>query len=905
MKPTAPWRRHSCLPRRDSSRRLVLVCLILAVTATIGAQQKALETVSVARATLDNGMRVIVVRDPLAPVVTVEQNYLAGGDETPAGFPGTAHAQEHMSFRGCRGVAADQIAAIYAQLGGDNDADTQQTITQYFATVPAADLDLALHVDSACMAGVEDTQTEWAKEKGAIEQEVARDLSNPTYKFLTRLNADIFAGTPYEHDALGTHASFEATTAPMLKKFYETWYAPNNALLVISGDVDPQSAMNKVKQYYGAIPRHAVPTRPQINLKPVKSENFTLDSNLPYTLVFIAFRTPGTDSPDYAAARVLADVLSSQRANLYDLVVQGKALAAEFGMAEEYPQASVAFSAAAVASGSNPGGIVTDMRRVLQDYATKGVPADLVEAAKRGELADAEFQRNSIPGLANAWSRAVAAEGRNSPDDDVAAIRKVTLADVNRVAARILVASNSVTATLVPKPSGEAVAEKGFGGGEKLTSTPTKPVVLPDWAGTQLAKLEVPKENLHVTDERLPNGLRLIVKSIAASPTVTVLGNVRHEANLEEPAGKDGVGDVLEQIMTYGTKTLDRLAFQKALDDIAASESAGYNFTVRVLKGDFSRGVQLLADNQLNPAFPEMAFKVVQDQVSGLAAGNLKSPEYRAGRAATKALVPPNDPDLRETTPKTVGTITLDDVKRYHERTMRPDLTTIVVIGDVTPADARSVIEKWFGAWRASGPKPETTLPPIPRNKPSAATVPDPSSLQDNVTVAEEIDINRYSPDYYPLTLGNHVLGGGFYATRLYRDLRENTGYVYSVDVQLDASRSRAVYEVVYGCDPGNTSKALGLVMRDVSEMQMGEVSPGELQQAKALLLRQIPLREASEEALGGGFLARAQMDLPLDEPFEAAKRYYAMTGQEVRDAFRRHVRADGFAEVVRGPAPK
>lgn len=877
----------------------------MAIVAAIGAQQRGPEAVSVARATLDNGMRVIVVRDPLAPVVTVEENFLAGGEDTPAGFPGMAHAQEHMSFRGCQGISSDQIAAIYAQLGGDDDADTQQTVTQYFATVPAADFDLALHVDAACMARVADAQSEWAQEKGAIEQEVARDLSNPTYKFLTRLNTDMFAGTPYEHDALGTKASFDATTGEMLKKFYDAWYAPNNAVLVISGDVDPQNALNQVKQLYGAIPRHALPPRPQITLKPVKSESFTLRSNLPYTLAFIAFRTPGTDSPDYAATRVLSDVLASERATLYDLVVQGKALGVEFGLAETYPKAGVMFSAAAVASGGSAEAIVAEMRRMLSDYARTGVPADLVEAAKREEIANAEFQRNSIPGLANAWSSAVAVEGRNSPEDDVAAIRKVTLADVNRVAAQYITAANSVTATLIPQPSGAPVAGKGFGGGEKLTSTPTKPVALPDWAAAQLAKLEIPQANLQVTDARLPNGLRLIVKTIAASPTVTVLGNVRHNGDLEAPPGKDGIGDVLEQMMTYGTTTLDRVAFQKALDDIAANESAGYNFSVRVLKNDFSRGTQLLADNELNPALPAAAFKVVQEQAAGLAAGNLVSPEYRAGRAVTKALVPPNDPDLRETTPKTVGAITLDDVKRYHERTMRPDLTTIVVIGDVTAAEARPVIEKWFGAWHANGPKPETTLPPVPRNKVSAVTVPDPSSLQDTVTVAEEIDINRYSPDYYPLTLGNHVLGGGFYATRLYHDLRETTGYVYNVDVQLDATRSRAVYSVIYGCDPANTSKALGLAMRDVSEMQTEEVSPAELQQAKALLLRQIPLREASEDALGGGFLARAQIDLPLDEPFQAARKYYAMTAAEVRDAFRRHVRADGFAEVVRGPAPK
>src|SRR6202008_2597275 len=114
------------------------------------AQGKPPANAAVTRATLDNGLKVVIIRDPLAPVVTVEQNYLVGANETPPGFPGMAHAQEHMAFRGCAGLTADQIAAIFAQLGGYGNADTQQTITQYFATVPAADVDVALRTDAAC-----------------------------------------------------------------------------------------------------------------------------------------------------------------------------------------------------------------------------------------------------------------------------------------------------------------------------------------------------------------------------------------------------------------------------------------------------------------------------------------------------------------------------------------------------------------------------------------------------------------------------------------------------------------------------------------------------------------------------------------------------------------------------------
>jgi zinc protease len=876
-----------------------------AATAAVAAQQPASVGADVTRATLDNGLRVVIIRDPLAPVVTVEQNYLVGADETPAGFPGMAHAQEHMAFRGCVGLSGDQIAAMYAQLGGYGNADTQQNITQYFTTVPAADLDVALRVDAACMQDIDDAQSEWAQEKGAIEQEVARDLSEPTYKFMTRLNEDMFSGTPYAHDALGTRESFEATTGEMLKKFNQDWYTPNNAILVVAGDVDPQPLMGAIRDLYGKIARRPLPPRPEIVLNPVKPETFTLDSDLPYLLAFIAYRLPGTDSTDFAAAQVMADVLSSQRGNLYALVPQGKALEAQFELAETYPKASVGFSVAALPTGSDANAIVAGMRRILADYAANGVPAELVDAAKRGEAAGAAFERNSIPGLAATWSEALAARGRTSPDEDVAAIARVTVSDVNRLLKQYLVDSNSITATLVPKPSGAPSSSKGFGGSEQLTSAPTKPVQLPDWAESKLATPPVPKFQPAWTDAPLPNQIRLIVKTDRTSPTVTVLGRIRHEPKLQTPPGKDGVTDILGDLFSYGTTTLDRLAFQKALDDIAASETAGFDFSVKVLKEHFSRGVELLADNELHPALPAEAFAVVKRQTTQYVAGQLKSPGYRAQRALLVGMLPPGDPERRETTPQTIGAITLADVKNYVAKTFRPDLTTIVVIGDVTPDEARATIDKWFGSWIANGPTPNVDLPRVPPNKPAATHIPDPSQVQDSVTLAEQVPLTRFDPDYYALQLGEHVLGGGFYATRFYHDLRQVSGYVYSVDDSVSADRTRATYEVSYGSDPENVSKARALVERDLRAMQADLVTPAELRQAKALLVRQIWLRESSEDAVAGTLLARAEIGLPLDESMKGTSRYLAMTAEEIRAAFQKWIRPGDFVQVVQGPPPR
>ena len=276
------------------------------------------------RATLRNGLKVVIVRNTLAPVVTTMVNYLVGSVEAPQGFPGMAHAQEHMMFRGSPGLSADQLAAIIAAMGGKFNADTQQTITQYFLTVPSADLDTALRVEAIRMRGVLDSEQLWAKERGAIEQEVAQDYSNPEFVFYMKVLAAMFKGTPYEESPLGSVASFDKTTGGALKKFFETWYAPNNAVLVIVGDVDPARALAATKRYFDLIPRKRIPARPEVHLRPVKPETLRLKTDESIWTGHNCISPSRLSSPDYPACRVLADALSNQRSRLFELVPGGQ-----------------------------------------------------------------------------------------------------------------------------------------------------------------------------------------------------------------------------------------------------------------------------------------------------------------------------------------------------------------------------------------------------------------------------------------------------------------------------------------------------------------------------------------------------------------------------------------------------
>ena len=859
----------------------------------------------VARETLTNGLKVVVVRDPLAPVVATSVNYLVGGDETPAGFPGLAHALEHMMFRGSPGLTADQLADIGSVMGGNFNADTRESVTQYLFTVPAEDLDVALHIEATRMSGVLDSAGEWQKERGAIEQEVAQDRSDPDYVLYEKMRAQMFAGTPYAHDALGTRPSFDATTAAMLQQFHDAWYAPNNAVLVIVGDVDPRSTLLEVKRLFGGIEPKKLPERPAMKLGVAHAAAFTMSTDQPNGTAMIAVRTPGLDSRDFAALDVLADVLDSRRFALFGLVPQGKALDADFELAP-LPKAGIAYATVSFPAGQDPKALESAIRAILANVVQHGVPAELVTAAKLQERRAAEFNKNSIAGFASDWSDALTLYNVSSPDEELAQIEQVTVQDVDRVAREYLDLDHAVTAVMLPRGSGKPVPSgSGFGGQESISLGAAKPTPLPTWAAAALRRLSVPPSTLHPVVTRLANGLTLIVQTEDVSNTVSVYGHIRSQPGIEEPQGQEGVSDLLERMFMFGSNGLHRLQFQQALDAIGASEQAGSDFNLQVLPENLDRGVQLLAGNELDPYLPAKVMAVMRDQLAQSVAARNQSPGFLTRHSLRQTLFPATDPSLRFATAASIHALTPDQVQAYYHKAFRPDLTTIVVIGKVTPQQVLSVIEKYFGSWKAVGPTPPTDLPQVPPNSPNVVAVPDSSRVQDIVVLAQTLPVTRSNPDYYPLALGDAVLGGSFYSTRLSIALRKQRGLVYSVESSLEAGRTRSAYLVEYACDPPNVTQAATIVRREIADMQRTPVGKEELLRVKELMVRQIPLGESSVDAIAGGIIGRVDLGLPIDEPMLAARRYIDLDPAQIQAAFRKWMRPADLVRVSEGPAPR
>ena len=879
-------------------RRLFAAALALAFVAPLAAvPQESTGGTDVTHATLANGLQIYVLRNRLSPVVSMYTNYLTGANDEP--ITGLAHAQEHMMFRGSKTISSSQFSDTTAITGGSFNADTQSEVTQYFFEMPSQYLDIALNLERSRATGLLDTEKDWNQERGAITQEVTRDNSSAFFRLYTKVNAHIFAGTPYADEGLGTVDSFKRIKAPNLKEFYARWYHPNNIVMVIAGDVDPAQTIAKVKTLFGQIPATPLPARTAGTPAPLTPLTLHDNSSDPATLVFLGYRVPGYDDRDYYASEILNDVLNSQRGALYDLQASGKSLQT-FAQSSTHPAAGMSLVGSAVPVSTNPEAAVADLKAVIDTYKQTGLPGELVDAAKARELAQAQFQENSINGLATLWSQELAVEHR-TPADELAGLENVTLDDVNRVLRTYYDNATATVAIATPK----AAAGSAFGGrvGENNTVVPTEHVGLPAFAKNVLAQLHVPETTVKPTVQKLPNGLTLIVVQSQISPTAIVRGEIRNNPAMQAPAGKDGIDQITDGLFGYGTTTYDRLAYQAELDKIAADAGAGISFSLNVQSKNFDRGIDLLADNELHPAFPADAFTIVKSQTVGELTGAIQGPDYKMQRALANALYPVGDPARRATTPQTAGAVTLDDVKSYYQSAYRPDLATIVVVGDVTPEHARTAVERAFGAWHVTGAPPTIYDPAVPRNAPSQVVIPATGRIQADVTLAQTVPITYRDASYPVLQLANAALTGGAFGSVLYHDVREVHGYAYSVDSSFSGSHNRTMFSVNFGAYPQNAGNAERLIVNDLMALQTKALPADRLIRAKALIIGELPVRQESFDGVASQLLQYSLTERPLDQDRISARTQFAASGEAVRAALAKYLRPKAFARVVVAPA--
>lgn len=853
------------------------------------------------RTSLANGMQVIVLPDRLAPVATVVLEYGVGFDDDT--MPGIAHATEHMMYRGTSDISAGQFADIADRMGAEYDAATENEFTYYYFKLPSPYVGVALHLEADRMTKASIRESDWTTERKAIEQEIRAHESVPGYKVGLKLRKLFYGDSILAQASAGTVASFEKMTAADIASFYHAWYHPDNATLIVAGDVDPQQVLAQVHDLFDGIASVPLPPRPSVTVSPLTSTTLNDSIELPIPVCALMYRTPGTADADYAASLVVSQVLNNDRGGMADLAASGKILGA-LTISSALPEIGSSFVVGVPAMNAAPGDAAQLLSGVLADYRTSGIPHDLIAASTLRLISEQAYAQASISGLAFRWAETIGLR-QSDPGAIFDAVAGLTDADINRVFRTYYTPAHQITALLRPTSFSAMPKTDAKAGAEDVRYTPSVHEPLPAWAIAALdVPLKVPQSSAFDTVVRLKNGLTVVVRSESVAPTVTVKGEIEMNPQLYEPPGRDGVADLTNLLLPWGTTSYDRKAYDAQLDAIAASLSLGDSFDLTVTSQHFDRAMQLLADGMLRPAFPQAGFDVLKGQLMQAVAAGEKLPSTQASIAEMNALYPPGDPRRRHTTLRSVQGISLGNVRRWYTFAYRPDLTTIAIVGDVSPSQAQAIVRKYFGDWRAVGKRPDFRYPPLPKRsaKGETITVKSPSAAQSEVTLKQIIDVQRADSEYVPLLLANTMLSGEGTGSLLFKELRTRDGYVYNVDSDFDIDREGATFTITYASDPKDVDRAQAAAVAVIKRLQSVPLDDVELQRAKALLLAQRVLPLDSYGGVATHLLEDQRYAATAERTDSFWKALVATTPQQIRDAMRRCLRPDRFLRVIVAP---
>lgn len=885
----------------------LVLCTVLAsvgLTAKTSAPPPTIAPNAAQTMMLGNGLKVVVVEDHAASVVQTSVYYHFGSLQETPGKTGLAHALEHMMFRGTPALSGAGLDEIPARLGAVMNANTDEDYTRYYFVVPADRLELALRIEADRMVNLSLRESDWKLERGAVLGEIDGDFSNPSFKLGDAIRTKAYPISPFALTALGHRADVAKATVADIKHYYDTYYAPNNATLVITGDVRASDAFALADRWFGPLkpkllPKTALPVPPAAP----KNATVTVTGDTPYTIVDLAYRIPGAADPASTAPQVLAQVMSSDRSPFYKALVLSK-LALSYSATTETTMRSGLFHVSlAVTPGHTAAEVRAAFEKTLAQVRTDGIEPDLLAAAKGGVATQAIFARDSISGLGDRYGAAIAIEGIADPALDDAEVAALTLADIN-AALKTYLMEPSVTGTLVPravKSAGNDAAAAANSVSDNFSKrAPSGPIVQADWVKAALRVPVAIRSKVAPTTFTLANGLRIFVQEVHTNPTVFLSGTIDGSPAFD-PRGKEGTASFAAGLLSYGSAQYDFTAQRKVADDIGASIDFGLSFDAHGLARDLPKLLDVLADGERNPTFPAQYLELFRGQELAAIPQRVHDPDYLATRAFSTLLVPRGDPTLREDSLASIRAITREDLSSYEHRYFRPDLTTITVVGDVKPDDVRDQIQRTFGTWQNEGTTPDVRLPPIPQTSGQQQRI---AAERDAVSVQlGEPAIARGNPDFYAFNVLNAVLGGGgSFDTRLMDEVRTKRGLVYGISSSLDVSRDRGFFALNFTANPKNVRAAIGVLKSELVRLRTKPVSLDEIARARTKIVAGALVSEESTSALIGRVDNIAMNHLPLDYYADLGAHYNAITPGDLLRVAKTYIHPERLVEVYTGP---
>jgi zinc protease len=879
--------------------------------------------------TLPNGLTVVLNVDKSDPIAALAVYYHVGSSREVPGKTGFAHLFEHMMFQRSENVGEGQYFKNIQGAGGTLNGSTNQDRTNYFEIVPKNALEMAMWMESDRMGYLTNTVTKksLANQQNVVQNEKRESVDNAAYGF----NQEIIAknlypkGHPYSWTVIGEMEDLTGATVEDVKAFHKKFYAPNNATLVISGDINSEEIKALVNKYFGEIPsgtniekRGPVPVTLSSTARLYHEDNFAKAPQL--TMVF-----PSTErySKDSYALNFLADLLAgTKKSPLYSVLVKEKKLTSRVMARNGSQELAGSFTISITA---NPDVNLTEVEKAVfegfEKFEKEGFTDKDLIRIKAGY--ETRFY-NSFASVQNkAFQFAEYTMNTGDPEyykKDLAALQSVTMADVKSAYNKYIKGKNFVETSLVPKGQLNLIVEGSKNSGiieedvtkaaqvkadtakeEPIAKTTTKldrsvkPVIGPD------PEVTIPTP----WKESLSNGMKVwgIVQNELPLVQYSIIIDGGHMLDKVEKAG---VANLVASMMNEGTKNKTPEELEEAIGLLGASirvtsSNEDISLEVSSMAKNFEKTIALVQEILLEPRWDSEAFDLTKSRIINNLKRNAASPDYLSSSTLNKLMFGDNILATDATgTEASVKTITIDDLKEYYSKYFSPSIARFLVVGDIDVARVKKALIDINLKWKPKNVVIPEIKVPGPPNKSQIYFVDVPGAKQSVISIGAP-SLPRTNPDFYPATVANYKLGGSFNGI-FNLILREDKGFTYGARSNFNGAKNYGSFVATSRVRTNSTMESV-TIFKEEMEKYRKTILPEYIEFTKSSLLKNNALRFETLGNLLSMLNTMTSYNLPMDYIKQEEKFIEGLTIEKQLELVNKYIDPSRMYYVVVGDA--
>jgi zinc protease len=898
----------------------IVMALLLCVAFARG--QELQSKIEFSQETLDNGLKVIYAPMKTAPVVHVRVLYFVGSRDERPDRQGFAHMFEHMMFRGSQHVAPEQHMKLIGAVGGNSNAFTSFDQTTYTNSLPSSNTEMALYMEADRMASFKVNDQMFQTERKVVAEEWRMRYANqPMGPAFQDLLKTAFTDHSYRWTPIGDMQQLAQATSSELQTFFNTYYVPNNACVIIAGDIDLEQTKQWVKKYYGWIPKGPeVPrlTKPEPRQTEVRRLVVT-KPNIPLTNMYIAFKTPGYRDADHDALSVLADVLSSGRTGRLDqaLVYGNKPMSVGVGAGNyQLFDPSLFVITTVVQQGNTPEAVEAEIVRVLNEIKANGITQEELDKVRTQLKQQIIRQRQDADDVASQLGEeAVFGGDANRVNQYFANLDALTIADIHRVAQKYL---DTGAMTVLRYEKGDAnataaqeaakLANEVAGAGVAKSDEVVAPRVTEfpkDYPTQPPVNREPMKITFNKGVEAEVNGVKVITVTDHRLPLVNASLIFRSGSHVE-PVGKEGLADLTAAMMRRGSGDKSFMELSQELESRGIAievADAGDNTRLNIACTTDQLAFAIERANLIltKPAFPQEEFVKLRQQSVGGLTQSLSRPSTVVGRAFTASLFE-GAPQGRLSTPESLVSITLDDVKAWYEKVYSLDGAFVVVSGDVTPEQGNELAKGLLAGFerREKVAAAEYVAKERPAKR-QIILVDNPQGKQSTIRLGVR-SYSLKSDEKFAGMVAGQILSSGI-DSRLGKYVRAEKGLTYGVYAFFRPNRQLGEFSGSVDTNPQTTAAAIEAMFKVFGDMRKDLVTDEELAEAKLRVAGGMAMEIQTVAQQAGRRADQILNDYPIDYYDNLPIRVAEVTSEQVREVMNKYVADEQMLIVVVAPA--